>query len=231
MRSDFDKGTLYLSDNSREYSLVETASKHAPNAATLLTLLDEQKLSKRQRVVTASILASSLLQLQKTPWSVDGWRNNSIWFVCDKDGKAISDYPYITQAFESTRSVRTSNSNIPTKPTDKGHFDTVLIQFGILLLELCFGETLESRMKKRKWDITDDSDQGALIKYTAALDWSTEVQDEFPDFQTPIDRCLKGAFGERVDWGSPQFIQKVYMNLAKPLSEILDRNGWSGTRH
>ena len=217
---------FYLGDNSRNYYLSETRPSHAENTTTLRSLLGQGKLSKRQRIHIASILASSLLQLQKTPWSANGWRKDHIWFTYDQDSSQLSEQPYITHSFPSTRISHQDGLRRPMGPRPKSPFETVLIQFGILLLELCFDETIEARMARKKWPVAGDTEHASPLEYAAALEWSREVQDEFPDLRAPIERCLKESFGDRIDWGNPQFIQKVYANVAKPLRETLVRNGW-----
>ncbi|MCJ1388905.1 hypothetical protein MMC18_001756 [Xylographa bjoerkii] len=219
-----NSSTYYLfGELQPQYKLHRLSSRASPSAGNamnldmLLTGSHGLKLNRRQRVVIAGTVAYSLLQFQKTPWDPSGWRKNDIWFYCDETD--ILEKPYILESFKP------SNQTLVPNATDARHaqqdpFDTPLIRFGILHLELCFGETIEARSVHKRY-VKAEGQGPNLTNYATALEWRNEVMDDFPDFLGPIDCCLKNSFGEQADWKNERFLDNMYTNLVKPLGDAL----------
>jgi len=78
---------------------------------------DAMKLHKfppEKRANVATILASSLLQLQRTHWLKDNWTRKYIFFVM-RDDKPVFDEPYFSQDFMSSKS-HPETASTPPQP-------------------------------------------------------------------------------------------------------------------
>jgi len=99
--------------------------------------------NKSYRLTT--VLASSLLQLQTTPWIRRKPEKKDIFFEYN-DSEVFTDRPYVQQSFLSTKRTPPAPSADPqlsgttrsTTATERFAARASLIQLGIILLELCF---------------------------------------------------------------------------------------------
>ncbi|MCJ1431580.1 hypothetical protein MMC27_000934 [Xylographa pallens] len=209
----------------RQVSYGTLSCRDAINLEVLLAGLNGQILSRRQRVLIASTLASSLLQFQKTSWVPSGWLKKDIWLY--DDGTKLLEQPYIAESFRSLRIEEEMAqedhlvANQISKEQDR--FDTPLIRFGILLLELCFGETIEAR-RARKLYASASGQSSSLADFATALEWEGEVIDDFPDFLGPIKCCLESSCSKKENWNSEKFLQEMYVNLVQPLRDAFEQN-------
>lgn len=186
---------------------------------TLLT--STPRVSRHDRYHVASILASSLLQLQSTPWLADKMEKKNIFFY-QQCSKVLIDYPYVRQSFSSVK--RAAQPITPGQARFAAR--NSLSHLGILLLELCFGEAIE---KQDVWKCYLGSDgmphQGT--DYMAARDWAEMVCEEEPALEHIIKCCVFCIFEEKADWGNKNFIQAVYASVVAPLENII--NKWPAT--
>jgi hypothetical protein len=118
------------------------------------------KLSRRQRYATALVLASSIAQLQSTPWLRTELNKSDVLFFPNADDRSINyNEPFIQQGFPSS---------------EETHADAVERNFfslGILLLELCFGRRLEDEPLRKKQPVGDDAATKQAFDLMAALQW------------------------------------------------------------
>lgn len=104
--------------------------------------------------------------------------------------------------------------------------DHTLKRLGIMLLELCFGETIEEQDIYRRYS-NPSGEPSAREKlacdFLTACDWSLSVQEEAgPEFADAIKWCLaelpRGAYdGERLD----QWCGEMLENVVLPLKSCL----------
>ena len=219
----------YLRDDQRRcYELHCVDSTHTPQGnngpITLETLLmnrGEMRLSRTARYQIASIVASSLLQLETTPWLAGKLEKKNIIFY-KQNSKVLFEQPYISQSFRSTRSPQTPPESSKTGLSARFATRDSLSSLGILLLELCFGETIESQ-DLRKSHMGQDGQPLGGTDYLTARDWAEMVYEEEPALESIIRCCVFCTFEEKADWGNENFTQAVYANVVEPLERLVNQ--------
>lgn len=195
----------------------------------LLDTTTKLKLTRKQRFRLAVVLTSSLLQLQTTPWLPDRLDKTEIYF--ESDGQTIlSDQPYLYHFFPSTKMGPPSPSVTESKPSTTGFAARIsLTNLGILLLELCFGQSIEATTH---WNNILDMDGGRQHRQTGfetALEWKSEVEEEAgSDFKDAIDRCF--SVDVKPNWADMRFTQSIYAGVLQPLEKAVDELGWAVNR-
>jgi hypothetical protein len=223
----------YLSDDEhRQYQLRSLKdSTPQPNKHdlisldTLLNVATRPRLNRKQRFRLTTILSSSLLQFQTTPWLPDKLDKKEIYF--EYDGETVfADQPYIYHFFPSTKS-STPSLDIGTKQPTIGFAARIsLTNLGILLLELCFGLAIESTTH---WNNILELNGGRQHKQTSfetALEWKAEVEEEAGlDFKNAIDRCFN--LDVKPNWTDMKFTQSIYAGVVQPLEKVTEELGWA----
>jgi len=75
---------------------------------------------------------------------------------------------------------------------DQAYADA-LDQLGIILLELCFSETLEQQQFRKKWSAGNTDKEKAGFDFLAAKEWHRLVNEEAGlDYADAVDWCLWG---------------------------------------
>jgi hypothetical protein len=100
----------YICDDTQRRHVVHSAQEHQLRVGefsyiSLAVLLHGQgdlKLTRHERYKVASILASSLLQLQSTPWLAEKMEKTNIFF-CKQETRVFVDRPYIRHSFPSLK--------------------------------------------------------------------------------------------------------------------------------
>jgi hypothetical protein len=229
----------YLSDDEQhqhELMSVDGESRQmydADSHVDLETLLANKgglKLNRHQRYKIAAILASSLLQLQSTPWLTSQLTKKNIIFYRQGSDIAV-DHPYIHHSFPSSKSKgdQISSENDSSNPSIQkptispfAAKNASLTHLGILLLELCFGEPIEAQ-ELRKYYLGSDGKAHAWTDYMTARDWAEMVCDEEPALEHIIKCCIFCHFEEKVDWENKKFVQAVYGSVVEPLEKIIGK--------
>ena len=169
----------------------------------------EGHLSRRQRYSIALLLASSVAQLQFTPWLRTGLAKTDVLFFPTGFDDADIPYgePFIRQGFPL--------SGTPTPSTDAN--DCNFYSLGILLLELCFGQRLEDHPFRKKHP-TNDADAKQAFDLMAALKWSQRVADEGgDDYASAVKWCFTGTSGAGHSWRG-----EIIKNVIRPLEVCQD---------
>jgi len=190
---------------------------------SLASLLQGQsgiRLTRHERYKVASILASSLLQLQSTPWLAERMEKNNIFF-CRQDNRVFVDRPYIRHSFPSLKSCPPC-SNAPAQISLPPRFiaRSSLSNLGILLLELCYGQPIENQ-DFRNIHLGPDGKPHNSTNYLTALDWAEMVCEEDPALEHIVKRCVFCMFEEKADLENKRFIQAVYVSVVEPLEKII----------
>lgn len=119
-----------------------------------------EKLPRRQRYATALVLASSVAQLQSTPWLRTELSKKDVLFYPNvDDGNINYNEPFVRQGFSSS---------------SEEHSDAVERNFfslGILLLELCFGRRLKDERLRKLQPVGSDAATKQAFDLVAALQW------------------------------------------------------------
>lgn len=156
---------------------------------------------RRQRLSVALLLASSVVQLQFSPWLKNGLtKKDVLFFPCLDDDRNVLYYePYIRRGFTLDH---------PTTPASKLNF----ISLGILLVELCFCQRLEDYLKQlAKSGKKNDASQSPVLK------WAQDVGDqEGTLYASAVSWCLLGSAGLKPD---QSWRAEMIRNVISPLEE------------
>jgi hypothetical protein len=225
----------FLLDNLQKHHELHTIKDNSENSTqkwdlvsleTLLTSRNEARLSRYQRYKLASILASSVLQLQTTPWLIETLSKKNIFFYRHEHEVLIED-PYICSSFSSRknspRRTPLNTSQEPKNQMPKSRFATrnSISQLGILLLELCFSSSISDAPMRNLY--LSNGQEHAGTDYMTALDWAEMVGEEEPGLEGVIKSCVFCVFEEKADWESRKFVQAVYKSVVEPLDGVVGK--------
>lgn len=163
--------------------------------------------SRRQRSNLALLLASSVAQLQFTPWLGAHLTKADILFFPRTKGTYDIPFhePFIRQGF------RPQLCALPDEHGNECNFASL----GILLLELCFGKRLEDQ---NFYKITADGDPEIkrALDLMAAVNWSQKVsEEEGENYASAVKWCLvTSARKSNESWRS-----QLIKNVIKPLEQ------------
>jgi len=188
---------------------------------TLLINRGALRLSRQVRYQIASVVASSLLQLETTPWLTGKLEKKNIMFY-QQDSKVLVDRPYIFHSFKPARYSQTARARSERGSSSRFATRDSLSSLGILLLELCFGETIESQHLRER-HLGQDGQPIAGTDFLTAYDWVEMVSEEDPALENVIKCCVFCNFPEKADWGNQNFTQAVYINVVEPLEKLVDQ--------
>jgi hypothetical protein len=183
---------------------------------------DGLRLSRFERFKLASILASTLLQLQTTPWLVGDLEKRKIMFY-RQGSKVLIDRPYMNFSFRSTKAKTCEDSTVPTAPrSNLIAVKTSLSNLGILLLELCYWQTIES-IELRKGYLEPNGQPNQFTNYMAAQEWAQLVDEEEPELAPVIRSCCSYSFPVKADWSDKRLVQAAYASIVEPLEKIINK--------
>lgn len=164
--------------------------------------------TRRQRYAVSLALASSFLQLLETPWLSSSFRREDITFFSDPTNANVFllDQPHIAR-------VLTTGSSTDRVATSLAQS---LDQFGILLLELCFGKLLADQPLRKAWRTGDTEEERAGFDALAARDWQCEVVEEAGlDYSKAVAWCLGGNRSAPPERWRQNMLRNVVMPLQR----------------
>ena len=212
-----------LRDNS-----VPTENSELISLERLLSNKNRSKLSRKQRFRLAQILASSMLQLQTTPWINDPLDKEHIFFY-RKGSEILADQPYTRHSFPPDRDTfkGTPDEKPETRFAARSSTRRSLVHLGILLLELCFGQVIEDQTEIRSQYLLDGKAHNDT-DYLTARDWIYEVGEEAgEEFENAVKSCVLCNFDAKLSWSDTNFTQSVYAGVVQPLEKAMADLGWS----
>ena len=205
---------LYLLTHQRLHYCHPVPVQHALNSfqficttslASLLTASSttndrSDKLPLKPRLLLALTLASTLIQLNATPWLGNTWSKHSIYFSTQPSNDPTLDKhplhpsridltrPFLVQSFNNPPTAL-SLTNTPTPhPTDPRQ---MILELGIMLLELWHETSLESYSSTIK-QVTKDSYYDRL---SLAQRWLDETEELIsPAYFHVVLRCVRCCF-------------------------------------
>jgi hypothetical protein len=201
----------------------EVASSGSLELISLRKLLatdGDVRLTRQKRYKIACILASSLLQLQTTPWLRGNLTKNDIFFY-HQGSEVLVDQPYISHSFLSTKNCHHSSGNTAAEVQSHAPSRTNLSSLGILLLELCWGQAIENQTELRKKHLSSDGRAIGGTDYLTAIDWLDQVREEEPNMLPIIKWCIFCLFEGKPNWADTNFTQAVYANVVRPLEMLV----------
>ena len=174
-------GSLTDHSTDRCYTVSNDSEPSAPSSTTsdakLCDILDGSTpvvLTRMQRYSIAATLASSLLQLETTPWA-QTWESRDVHFA--HDTVLEYDRPFFL-------------SRLDAKCATK---DDSFKALGTLLLELCFGKPLDQHVL---WDQPGFAmaKTNPIMRGFVALDWLKDVEGEAGEqYANAVRYCLQEA--------------------------------------
>lgn len=194
----------------------------------LLANCNRLKLTRKQRYKLAVVLASSILQLQTTPWLNNHLAKKNIFFY-QNGTDVLADQPYIQHSFASNRtSLETTPEEKSSRPpcSTRNSTRNSLAHLGILLLELCFGQPIEKQTELRSQYLMDGKAHNDT-DYLTARDWIYEVGEEAgEEFENAVKCCVLCNFDAKLDWTDMNFTQSVHAAVVEPLEKAYGRFGF-----
>ncbi|KAK6424120.1 hypothetical protein LTR95_016434 [Oleoguttula sp. CCFEE 5521] len=179
-------GIMTDHDSDRQYTVTEIGPSPPLTGTDDVTLSDvlESKalttLTRVQRYSLAATLASSVLQYEATPW-VRSWASNAVHFPKDiastHPGIAPQEQPFLLTALT------------PAPPSTEDSFKAL----GTLLLELCFGKTLDEHSIWQQ-PAFSAAKTNPMLRQFVATEWLKEADGEAGEqFASAIRWCLQQA--------------------------------------
>ncbi|CAD0029152.1 unnamed protein product [Aureobasidium pullulans] len=160
------------------------------------------KPGRKERYEIALVLASSHLQLHSSSWLEAGWSNSSVFFLVENE-KPCFDRPYLRRNFASN-----------STPIPYTGFDLPFATLGIILLELCFGMTLDDSPYRAKHLAPDGSTNPAQDR-EAAWEWAKDVVGESgQEYARAVQWCLEKW---RVREDDPAWRAEFHSNVVEVL--------------
>lgn len=244
-RSKVQQSLGFLRDGPNRYYNVDlaTSSHLSPSdtskVVTLETLLNEGSTAsnkgkkiptifpRRTRLAIAVILANSLLQLHAGPWLPDAWGKKDIHFFQSSDGNIHIKHPFLLRHFKSTNKTACSEPdpsklNFGRPPSRVGN--PSLFSLGVVVLELWFNQTLESRPFRSDF-LGPDGKENEYTDFNTVQKWQEMTMEEAgPDLYNPTRRCVYCAFGAASqDLEDDELRKAVYAEVVEPLERLHGR--------
>lgn len=170
------------------------------------------KLSRKDRKEISIQVTTALLLLYSTPWITSEWSGAEVVFEnFDRTASSYNLRPYISRRF-SAASKCSSNAVLSGKNTQE-----TLFRLGILLLELCIGESLDehcldigkARTRETEFDIVSEW-------------WQREAGTaEGPEVAEIIRKCLFFKFQtDSKNLFDEDLRRAIYNEVVQPLREV-----------
>ncbi|KAM3071800.1 hypothetical protein ACMFMG_009658 [Clarireedia jacksonii] len=217
-------------DKTTRHELTAGDRSNIPPTKNLISLKEVLTKSKthfstQRRMIVATILTSSLLELLQTQWLHTYWSKENVFFEkSDDSSQTAFCQPYIIHEFEPGTNVSPSQlsqaSDIPLR---------IFLQcLGIVLIELCFGKTIEEMEDTALVTPVNASDSRSYHTYCLAIAngvaWDI-IYGENPTFSDPISNCLHPPNLRMMSEGKhTEVLDDIFLTIVKPLhEEILHR--------
>ncbi|KAL9635941.1 MAG: hypothetical protein Q9204_002435 [Flavoplaca sp. TL-2023a] len=214
---------LLVSPESRIFRTVEQSTTTAPSkdeshdtVDLRQFLLEHRNLSPKDKLSFSLSIASSLLQLNLTPWICKCWTKDDI--LLRRETSADSGYdiacPLIRGRFEKSTNCQRSDDDL----------GVALLELGILLVEIWTEQTFESHVESTGRAISELSDPA--LRRGLLYDWLREMMKKAPpNYCQVVQTCaFSFGFGEVIkSWDDVQFKALYYTNIVEPLSRDLEQ--------
>ncbi|KAF4503059.1 hypothetical protein FAGAP_702 [Fusarium agapanthi] len=174
-------------------------------------------ISLAEKVRLALVIASSVLQLSKTPWLPEALTPNNVHFF--RRGDTLSyEHPFLQRRLPE-RSLKRLNSTSHSRGYSISSNPT-LLALGMLLLEIILGSSLEQlRLLDGK---SPDEDNDGLIQDLTIANRMLEQRVALisPAYKAVVERCIECTDSKELD--EDDFRQTVYNGVVMELEAIWD---------
>ena len=194
-------------------SLAQLLSSKQDEHNQFLPITGNLSLHRGDRLNLALTVASSVLQLYRTPWLRDYWDKNDIIISGDQITN-VREQTYVSVSFPAgTNEGSQSMKRFPGR-------NVTLFALSIVLIELCLGQSLESLRSPE--DPLDSEGRADVL-----TDWSTAKRMEDAVYREAgtrygdaVRRCLYCEFDRRhTNLEDDTFRQAVYDGVVAPLED------------
>jgi hypothetical protein len=166
-------------------------------------------------------LASSVLQLYKTPWLNDNWGDDDVYFV-HRPGAPLSSiyqHPFIYRKFPLPSA---SASPVNPPPARSIIRNQTLFTLGILLIELLYGTSIEELQTTK--DLDCQGTPGAVWCTAERLVEEELALEAGQLYSDAVRRCIRCDFNLKTSSLDDQdFQQAVFDGVVAPLEKTLQR--------
>ncbi|RYP55195.1 hypothetical protein DL768_000189 [Monosporascus sp. mg162] len=195
-------------------------SQDRANRITLKAILSDSAsipygvgFSLRLRMLLALRLVSSLLQLSQTRWLGHAWSKETVYFLLRPTSEEAKPSVDFSRAFVSAPidgpEPGAAAHGMDTEPK------VVLLELGILLLEIWHQTTLEARFH------LDEAPTGYYLRLARAVEWLEDSDNPPPYlYETAASYCIRGMLGAEArltSWDANEFWNGVCKDIIEPL--------------
>ncbi|KAM0553957.1 hypothetical protein ACHAPJ_007029 [Fusarium lateritium] len=175
--------------------------------------------SLAEKVQLALAIASSVLQLSKTPWLPEVLTRRNVHFF-RRDDSFSYNYPFLVRAFPASPPKASEVTSTFLKPGCIPSNNPTLFALGILLLEIILGSTFE-RLRPSEKKGFDFDDSGILRDWMAAHELLEQrVALINPVYKDVVQLCIDCDDSKSLDHDG--FREKVYNGVVMPLEAICE---------
>jgi hypothetical protein len=129
----------------------------------------------------------------------------------------------MSHSFKSTKAKTGKDSPASVaQPSDQLAVKTSFSHLGILLLELCSWQTIESTDERRRY-LEPDRQPSQFTDYVAAQEWEKKVLGHEPELAPVIKMCCHCDFLVKADWEDESSVQAAYTKIMEPLEKIINK--------
>jgi hypothetical protein len=163
---------------------------------------EQGKVSREIRKRLSVQISKALLLLFETPWIDGEWSKNEIIFKDLGEGVPSVYQPYLRRRFATTTGTRKDTKRI-------------VYRLGVLLLELCLGQTLSNYYH---------GEQMKMLEFVAAYNCCMQNVNaqEGPEVAEVIRKCLAFDFATRSKCLEDEdLVKAMYNEVVRPLNEAL----------
>jgi hypothetical protein len=176
-------------------------------------------LTQNDKLRVAVDLASSALQLYKTPWLEEMWTKDDVLFI-HRPGASPYDHPFVSQRFSPPSITSGEKTDTTTGLARYGAIrNPTIFSLGVLLIELWYGTSIE------ELQIPTDMDRGGTtgVVWCTAERLVTEIAFQAGiKYSEAVRRCIRCDFDRRdVDLDDEGFQQTVYNGVVALLEKTL----------
>lgn len=196
-------------------SLAELLSNKQPSQLQFLAPTGNLPFSRGERLGLALTVASSVLQLHKTPWLRDNWDKNDI-MIDNGCTSNTRQQAYVSRSFPPTKledSPAAQKSALPLR-------NVALFALGKVLIELCLGQPLEALRSSE--DLVDAFGEANILTDWITANRLTEAvySEAGTRYGDAVRRCLNCDFDQRnTNLEDDAFRQAVYDGVVAPLED------------
>lgn len=178
-----------------------------------------RRLMQHDKFKVAVDLASSVLQLYKTPWLSDEWSQDDVYFV-HRPGAPLAtvyQHPFIYRKFTSSAPTQPAIVQPPSRRVIRNQ---TLFTLGVLLIELLYGKPIEELQTAH--DLDCQGTPGA-VWCTAERLIDEEIAFEAGQlYSDAVRRCIRCDFNTKNSSLDDQdFQQAVFDGVVAPLEKTL----------